>query len=97
MAKELSIGDMVRAYGVEECSGIFEGVISAINADTVCIGIKNVCWAHKKQCRRLIKKQRRRVWIFKKNLEEGATGMAAYLVPPKDMPNWIEFVETRIK
>lgn len=58
--------------------------------DAVCVSVSP------KQCRRLIKKPKRRVWINVKDLPGGTSGHAHYLInKPHNQPQYIEFVEVK--
>lgn len=106
MASEMKfkVGDRVRVYG-----GAFVevAVIRSIDADTGILscgqrkGTNEWLMAHPKQCRRLVKKPRRRVWInpwaiTQMNTETFGKDIARALTD-KANTEWIEFREVRRK
>lgn len=62
--RELEVGDRVRVY-VNAVTEI-EGVVNAVGTGAIEIMLPSKIkwgWAHKKQCRRLIPKARKSVWV----------------------------------
>lgn len=105
MSKEFKVGERVAFYanglrGIAEINFIdSEGSLALTNIDKY--GRTNMGVAfHPKQCRRLIKKQRRRVWISKVALtdckDKPTFSTFAYLnQPTMHSKDWIEFIEVK--
>lgn len=98
--RKLEVGDRVRAYGRQWDQGVgfidIVGTISAFVAGEALVntGDRVIC-CHPKQCRRLVKKERRRVWIRGLDLHtRSATPVVAYQKVDRDA-DFVEFVEVR--
>lgn len=106
MAREFKVGDKIMAF---ECHGapnvgqvevIITGIIQKIEGSFI---MTDRGWFHSKQCRRLVKKQRRRLWVAiggKSGTIYEVTYDAPSLLPfyrDQDMPGWIEFIEVKKK
>lgn len=101
------VGDRVAVYGTVPCelnkySNAYKrgakATVTNVHADdeieVETIYGKTVC--HPKQCRRLKKKERRRVWVFPPHLESDSPHMVAANGPVySDEGAWIEFVEVK--
>lgn len=118
MKREFKVGDRVRVYGlVTEINAtggapVYMGVSGKINlikqhTGKLVVDVEGLgtYLAHPKQCRRLIKKQKRRVWINEKWLQvsltktwsdvgSGAAIQAPLIICSKDKrEGFIEFIE----
>lgn len=114
MSRPLQVGDRVAVYGAIFSTKKKEYFGSAVDwrkgevVGTVQAGDMIVFkdeWgedftAHPKQCRRLVKKERRRVWVYQDRLGSITEQPTAYYrdQPPDDSPgHWVEFIEVRRK
>ena len=99
--KPLKPGDRVRVY---ETAGLrdacmFNGRVTSVEDDLVFVLGVNRPY-HRKQCRLLVKKERRRVWINSNAFnypELNDTAKEIHFASLKPMQNWIEFVEVKKK
>lgn len=91
------IGDRVAVY-VGGCEGVPAakrlGTITSVDITSPQVKVQYddsgaTWWAHGKQCRRLIKKERRRVWIMPHTLKVEAG------ICEKPIDGWVEFVEVK--
>lgn len=103
---EFKIGDRVRVYGATYAYQCAVGAVTVINADGtlhVATGLRSqplIESAHPKQCRKLIKRPRRRAWLlFRKE-----TMVSLAHTCNKPSPEWasvdqtiIEFIEVKKK
>jgi hypothetical protein len=101
MKKPLAVGDRVRVYGREwdwhSKAPHFDGEVLEIADDGVCVkrSENTKIWCHPKQVRRLVKKERRRVWLWK-----GASwndGTITTEPPVKTPSDWVAFVEVKVR
>lgn len=110
MKTPFKVGDRVRTYAgySGDCISVKAGVIKNILPKGVLEiaedGVKDgTRWAHPKQCRRLKKKERRRIWIRKKSdnfpLSTSANRLneEVLLFPPQPLVSkyYVEFVEVK--
>lgn len=95
MKKPFQVGDRVRAYS---WAAVYAGRVIRVEGDRVYLGLDgggNLDF-HPKQCRRLVRKERRRVWVKLPtdfHPQHRANGMVS--VDPVD--GWVEFIEVRRK
>ena len=98
------VGERVAVYWYD---GRFTGAVEKIHANgSLQIVFDNFSYrksAHPKQCRRLVKKERRRVWLPLKYVDRAPTdtenltiGIYRSSIPPTN-PDWAEFIEVRSK
>jgi hypothetical protein len=91
--KPLAPGDRVAVYsGLSRCIGIVESTTEGLAL--VRVGL-NVRTYHVKQCRRLVRRERRRVWIDEPGLRKLETGQDEVWASTTAMPRAVEFVEAR--
>jgi hypothetical protein len=109
--REFKVGDRVRYYGVYnddvEVSAatvleVREDGMVYVQLDKPAEPIEGVAvqWAHPKQVRRLVKRERRRLWIRKKDWAPSANiNLNALTFRPVFSPldQYLEFVEVRRK
>lgn len=88
---KFKVGDRVRAYSGGLAKGYFDARVTQITSEGLLI-LDEYGVYHPKQCRRLVKTQRRRAWLLKSCLSN-----QAIFEPPNFPENWIEFVEVRKK
>lgn len=95
--KPLQVGERVAAYsGGDRHVGTVERKLSS-GAYEIDVESGHLL-VHPKQCRRLVKKPRRRIWLFKAYLDGGRVqGSPILLAPPNTSEAWIEFSEVRKK
>lgn len=94
-------GDRVRVY--ENAESILTGTVADLGGGKVRVLIEphGASWVfHPKQCRKLVKKERRRVWIACR--DSGLSVFGGKLVNPAGIfrspsPEFVEFVEVRRK
>lgn len=95
--KKLKVGDRVAYYD----SGFRDtGTIGACEPATSRVRIDpSGGWVHPKQCRRLIRKERRHVWVNPNPTSQGDLWRVHpgnnFVSPSKPNDGWIEFVEVR--
>lgn len=97
-------GDRVRVYNYLES---WDGVIcvappsrSSVLRSSSCIWVEGSgrsVWVHHKQCRRLIKKPKRRVWIRKRDIPLEGNIILGVEVAGNASLDLIEFVEVKKK
>jgi len=98
--KPLAVGDRVAVYWYD---GRFTGEIDRISNEGstgpryfIQFDTGLAKWAHVKQCRRLVKRERRRVWISESNLGNLAVHSQGHsVVVWKDKPMLDDAVEFR--
>jgi hypothetical protein len=96
-------GDRVAAYGTDANGDpvVVRAEVVSLNADGT-LGLRGDTYkdelydfscVHPKQCRRLVKRERRRVWCF----DDGYENLEGPFVTetPSTPERWIEFVEVR--
>ncbi len=113
MREPLKVGDRVRVYGHVARNG--KPLVGHIHEKPVDVSEKfrgdnyvliydeeypdSGYYAHPKQCRRLVKKERRRVWVergsFRGDTYEIGNGRYQPVVSLKPVPEWVEFIEVR--
>lgn len=99
--RPFEVGDRVAAYN---CTKRYEGVVWSIDnrrwPTTLVIETRDdVLSFHPKQCRRLVRKERRRVWVNMDHWDyyKADNPAHAYLEEPQDTPGWVEFIEVKKK
>ncbi len=95
---KFKVGDRVAVYDGDRIVGVI-GAIHKEGGLLVCLdeaygGAKSY---HPKQCRRLVKKQRRRVWLSRGAAAELHGGISAEFFAQKRNEDDVEFVEVRKK
>lgn len=93
---QFKVGDRVAVYNSENR---YTGTVTKISSEffTDCIFVareKSEYVYHKKQCRKLVKKERRRVWV---RFEDPAGSTHSFNPACAIAPDWAEFVEVRQK
>lgn len=88
---QFKVGDRVAVY---ECFARHVGIITGMTKKTSFYvrldGFDDGCAYHPKQCRRLVKKKRRSVWVK----PESYDGTGLHCVP-WECDGWIEFSEVK--
>lgn len=98
MKREFKVGDRVRVYGARY-NGTVEPFVATIEHiyqnGSIKVSSDNImyCEIHPKQCRHLVKKERRRIWV--KFHPQGQIYTVECSEPQEE--GWIEFVEVRRK
>lgn len=103
MKTKFELGDAVKVYAtlngvVAETRGVIEGKrIDGMLLVDFGSQYKGLCAAHPKQCRKLVKKPRRRVWIHLNDI--GARNRDWPIVVESDLSEGsrIEFIEVKNK
>lgn len=96
--RELRVGERVRAFGVSCDDGHFwslDGTVESLNPPGPMIYVKcdgafprDSILVHQKQCRRLIRRERRRIWVNPGAVFSVATEMAC-----RPVEGWTEYRE----
>lgn len=92
---KFKVGDRVRAY---EKAFLTEGIIKLIQGKVIVIeSNNNDHYFHRKQCRKLIKKPRRRIWVAvdQSRVVHNAYQTRAQAIMDADDANLVEFVEVK--
>lgn len=110
MKRPFQKGDRVRVYAsvyeelletVGTIERILENGMVYVEFDKVSEIGNASCWAHPRQCRRLVKKERRRVWIPEGALDRlysgDARNISANISDRKIVDTDTQFVEVRRK
>lgn len=93
---KFKVGDWVHVY-----SGhlVYKGEVTEVREDLEMLQVKQLGvearWYSPKQCRRVVKKPRRRIWVHESYLKDGISFRE---VPPDEKPGewpgqWIPFIE----
>lgn len=99
--KDPKVGERVMVYQGRlsfkaEIRGIFESGLLHIKADDEHNRDSGV--VHPNQCRRLKKKERRRIWVkYNANGFVNRNFVASEARPPLEEFNWVEFIEVKKK
>lgn len=107
---KFKVGDRVAVYGSSRGDALFsEGARAVIVAgpDSESFleiqfeaGAREKGLVHPKQCRRLVKKERRCIWVDEPNLRDLAKtkgGQREVFISTRPMPRAVEFVEVKKK
>jgi hypothetical protein len=103
---KLKPGDRVAVYDGCRFVGVVQDIdensddqsVYVVSSSSMCDG-----WYHPKQCRKLVKRGRRRVWMLEKHLKSETfqvrgLGEPAFKEPePLATGQWVEFIEVRKK
>lgn len=99
---KFKVGDRVRVYGHSDCAReSFGGVVKEIHGAWLKVYSDggSLVAAHPKQCRKLVKKERRRVWVNRGYLAQLPNDPGGYIcsVPPAKSieTSYVEFIEVR--
>lgn len=96
MNKPFQVGNRVAAYTE---GNRYTGRVLEIQEGTGLIKVRLDSWygdctVHFKQCRRLVKRERRRIYVPKQDLDQGFHKVNAWHQPtPADPSAYIEFIE----
>ena len=88
---KFKVGDRVAVYNIGNSR--FCGTITHIDADHA-LRVDNVYYSPK-QCRRLILKKRREIWVYGPELSLSSLERATWFRKCPDENNWIRFVEAK--
>jgi hypothetical protein len=98
----ISVGDRVRVYGFDDAEGLWDGdkaTVTCINESTIEVKGDHEtlpAFVHPKQCRRLKKRERRRVWVKMSKNDKGQwCAREVTALVPQTEPGWVEFIEVR--
>lgn len=92
-------GDRVRVYGYRGCSPIVATItgLDVMGNATILSVVTGNTTVHIKQCRRLVKKERRRIWATENYLRNGSYAGALFSREAPTRPGcsetWVEFIE----
>jgi hypothetical protein len=97
-------GDRIRIYGFdpEDAAKSFVRCVDEVNEEGLIITDGGE-WAHPKQCRKIVKHEKRRVWLSASSLsdlyqgENSARDMMVFRFDPSMAADVVEFVEVRRK
>lgn len=94
---KFKVGDRAIVYYYDSTT---KGTIIQINNDTVLLrddAGQDTGWFYYKQCRKLVKKERKRIWILNGPLEAKFNTLEPKYQKPNDLRYYTEFVEVRKK
>lgn len=96
---KFKVGDRVVMYnGFARHTGVINSLVRSSLYQIKIDSTESVMTFHEKQCRKLVKKERRRVWVDVEALraisEDSVNGKGDGLI---DVSEWIEFTEVRRK
>lgn len=94
---KFKIGDRINFYQLGKCeTGIITGIQSENYPNCLLVSTKSTnIWVHYKQCRKLIKKYRRRIWVNPKVLKYITRYNTISIVDQS--PYWPEFIQVNKK
>jgi|SRR5271157_2534169 len=95
-ASKFKVGDRIRIYGFDSDDATLVLARTVVSVSPNLIETDGGEFCHPKQCRRLVKKQRRRVWILEDDLVFDSDGTSDCLLSTEKLhPTDIEFIEVK--